>query len=57
MNHVVKINIVLMLTALLIAGCSSSPEQQDDKWNSAESQKSKAKQAQDELSSEMDKKQ
>lgn len=57
MNHVVKTNIVLLLTALLIAGCSSTPEQSNDQWNSAETQKSKAKQAQDELSSEMDKKQ
>ncbi len=50
-----KTNIVILLTALLIAGCSSSPELQDDQWNTAEAQKSKAKQAQDELSSEIDK--
>jgi len=52
MNPVVKTNIVL-LTALLITGCSSSPPPQEDPYNSADSQKSSAKQAQDELSSEI----
>ncbi len=52
MKAFVKTNIVLLLTALLIAGCSSSPKPQVDQGNSAESQKSNAKQAQDELSSE-----
>ncbi len=52
MNLVVKTSIVLLLTALFIAGCSSSPPPQNDPYNSADSQKSSAKQAQDELSSE-----
>lgn len=56
MNPIVKTTIVLLLTSLSIAGCSSSPEPKDDQWNSAETQKSKAKQAQDELASEIDKK-
>jgi len=55
MNPIVKTHIVILLTTLSIAGCSTSPEQQDDPWNSAESQKSKAKQAQDELTSEISK--
>jgi len=52
MNTIAKTNIVLLLTALLIAGCSSSPQPQADPGNSAESQKSNARQAQDELSRE-----
>lgn len=55
MNTVVKTTIVL-LTALFITGCSSSPPPQQDPYNPADSQKSSAKQAQDELSSEIDKK-
>jgi PBP1b-binding outer membrane lipoprotein LpoB len=52
MNLVVKTNIVILLMALFIAGCSSAPELQQDPYNQADSQRSKAKQAQDELSSE-----
>jgi len=52
MSPVVKTSIVLLLTALLIAGCSSTPEPPDDPYNSSDSQRSRAKQAQDELSSE-----
>jgi len=55
MNPVVKTNIVLLLTALSIAGCSSTPEPQEDPYNQADSQRSRAKQAQDELDSEIDK--
>ena len=52
MNLVVKTNIVLLLTALSIAGCDSSPEQQEDPYNQDDSQRSRAKQSQDELSRE-----
>ncbi|RKZ61416.1 MAG: hypothetical protein DRQ44_11780, partial [Gammaproteobacteria bacterium] len=52
MKPVVKTNIVLILTALFIAGCSSTPQPQEKPGNSADSQRSHAKQAQDELSRE-----
>jgi len=52
MKPVVKTNIVLLLTALFIAGCSSAPQPQKKSGNSADSQRSHAKQAQDELSRE-----
>ena len=52
MNLVVKMNIVLLLTALSITGCSSTPVPQEDPYNQADSQRSRAEQAQDELSSE-----
>jgi PBP1b-binding outer membrane lipoprotein LpoB len=55
MKSSIKANIVLLLTALFIAGCSSAPPPQKDPYNQADSQKSDAKQAQDELSSEIDK--
>jgi hypothetical protein len=45
-----------MLTALFLAGCSSTPPPQKDPYNQADAQKSNAKQAQDELSSEIDRK-
>ena len=52
MKPLVKTNIVSLLTALLIAGCSSDPIPQNDPYNDADSQRSRAKQTQDELSSE-----
>ena len=52
MNPVVKTNIILLLTALFIAGCASSPKPQADPYNDADSQRSRAGQAQGELSSE-----
>jgi hypothetical protein len=57
MNRVVKTHIVLLpallFAVLSIASCSSTPQpQQHDPWNSAESQKSGAKQTQDEMSKE-----
>ena len=52
MNFVVNSIILLMLTAFSIAGCSVGPEVQDDPYNSADEQRSRAKQAQDELSTE-----
>ena len=42
----VKTNIALLLTALSIAGCVSSPEPQADPYNDADSQRSRAGQAQ-----------
>jgi PBP1b-binding outer membrane lipoprotein LpoB len=55
MKSSIKADIVILLTALFIAGCSSTPPPQKDPYNEAGSQKSSAKQAQDELSSEIDK--
>ena len=55
MKSSIKADIVILLTALFIAGCSSTPPPQKDPYNQADSQKSDAKQAQDELSSEIDK--
>ena len=52
MNLVVNAIIALLMTTLLITGCSSSPPPQQDPYNSADSQRSRANQAQDELSSE-----
>lgn len=52
MNVVAKSMITLLLTAFSIVGCSSSPELQKDPYNSADEQRSRAQQAQDELSSE-----
>lgn len=52
MKFVAKSIIVLLLTALFIAGCSSNPIPQEDQGNSADEQRSRSKQAQDELSSE-----
>ena len=43
--------VILMLIALLAAGCASNPEPVDP-YNPADSQRSRADQAQDELSSE-----
>jgi hypothetical protein len=56
MKFVVKTSIVLLLTALSTAGCSSSPAIQEDQGNSADAQRIRAKQAQDELSSETSRK-
>jgi PBP1b-binding outer membrane lipoprotein LpoB len=55
MKSSIKANILILLTALFIAGCSSTPPPEKDPYNQADSQKSSAKQAQDELSSEIDK--
>ena len=55
MNPAVKTKIVFLLTALLFAGCSSTPEPQQDPYNSADSQRSRSQQAQDELDSAIDK--
>lgn len=56
MNRIVKTKIVLLptilFTSLLLAGCASDPIPADDPYNQADSQRSRAKQTQDELSSE-----
>lgn len=56
MNTAVKTNMLILLAALFIAGCSSSPAPQNDPYNKADSQRSRAHQTQDELSSETTKK-
>jgi PBP1b-binding outer membrane lipoprotein LpoB len=50
MSFIVKSIIMLLLTALATASCSSAPAH--DPYNPADDQRSRAKQAQDELSSE-----
>ena len=52
MSRIIIMNIVLLLTTVLMTGCSSAPEPQQDPYNQADSQRSRAQQAQDELSSE-----
>ena len=42
--------IILLLTALTLAACSSAPEAKRDPYNDADSQRERSKQAQDELS-------
>lgn len=48
----IKTNIILLLTALLLAGCASTPPPPVKQGTSADTQKSNAKKAQDELSRE-----
>jgi hypothetical protein len=50
MRFSVKSNLLLLLAVLLVAGCSGTPP--TDPYNPADDQRSRAKQAQDELSSE-----
>ena len=52
MNPLAKTTTVLMLAVILLAGCSSAPEPKEDPYNQADSQRSRADKAQDELSSE-----
>lgn len=52
MKPVVNVAIVLLLTTLSITGCSSAPEPKEDPYNQTDTQRSRAKQAQDELSTE-----
>jgi hypothetical protein len=49
-SFIAKSRILLLLTVLIAAACSSEPAK--DPYNPAEDQRSRAKQAQDELSSE-----
>ncbi|UCB54994.1 MAG: hypothetical protein JSW45_00165 [Thiotrichales bacterium] len=55
MKHVLKPLIVLLFTAGFIAACAGGPEPQQDPYNPADEQRSRAQQAQDELSSETSK--
>ncbi len=48
----IKTNIIILLTALLLAGCASTPPPLEKQGPSADTQKSNAKKAQDELSRE-----
>ena len=50
MKSVIKTTIVLLLTAMAITACSSDPVVQNDPYNDADSQRSRSKQAQDEMS-------
>ena len=50
MKSIVKTNITLLLTALLITSCSSTPTPERDPYNDADSQRSRSGQAQDEMS-------
>ena len=52
MNFIVKTYIVILLATLSMTACSSDPKSQDSEYNSPQSQKESAKQAQRELSSE-----
>ena len=52
MKFVTKIVIVSVLAILGSSGCAEAPVQQRDPYNPADEQRSGAKQAQDELSSE-----
>lgn len=54
MRPVVNAAIVVLLTTLSITGCSGTPEAKEDPYNQADTQRSRANQAQDELSSETD---
>jgi len=49
MKSAIKIKVVLLLTLLTVACCSSDPVVQNDPYNDADSQRSRAKQTQDEL--------
>ena len=53
MKSIVKINIVVLLTALLIISCSSTPASKGDPYNDADSQRSRSGQAQDEMSRDL----
>jgi hypothetical protein len=50
MKSKVNTSILFLLTALMIAGCSSAPAPQHDPYNDADSQRSRADKAQDEMS-------
>jgi PBP1b-binding outer membrane lipoprotein LpoB len=56
MKPVTSSAVVIILAALSISSCSSAPEAKRDPYNDADSQRTRAQQAQDELSSETSKK-
>jgi hypothetical protein len=49
MKQVIKTSTLLLLTALAIASCSSAPTPANDPYNDADSQRSRAEKAQDEM--------
>lgn len=51
MNQHIKTAIALLLTVIALAGCAADPEPRDP-YNSPDSQRDRASDAQDELSSE-----
>jgi hypothetical protein len=52
MNFLLKPMIAFALATLALVGCADAPVQQKDPYNPADEQRSRAEQAQDELSSE-----
>lgn len=52
MNINIKTHILLLLSALLLGACSSSPAPKNNPYGNADDQRSRAHQTQDELSSE-----
>ena len=55
MKPVVNSAIVIIVAALSISSCSDAPEVKRDPYNDADSQRTRAQQTQDELSSETSK--
>lgn len=55
MNRMLKAHTAVLVTAVLLFGCSSTPETQRDPYNDADSQRSRASEAQRELSSDTNK--
>ena len=49
MKPVVKMNILLLLAAIVITGCASDPAPANDPYNDADSQRSRSDKAQDEM--------
>jgi PBP1b-binding outer membrane lipoprotein LpoB len=56
MKPVDNLTIAIILAALSISACSNAPDAKRDPYNDADSQRTRAQQAQDELSSETSKK-
>ena len=55
MNFFMKASILILITALPMSGCSTTPKQDGGGYNSPDSQKSNERHAQDELTSETNK--
>ncbi len=49
MKSLFKTGFIVFITALLLSSCAGDPAPQRDPYNDADSQRSRAKQAQDEL--------
>ena len=50
MKSIAKTNVLILLTALLMVSCSSTPAPERDPYNDADSQRSRSGQAQGEMS-------